>query len=89
MKKENKKFKHFNLVERHDLKEYLESEKFKKKNGTPNYYKIGKVMNKSRSTIRLEVKRLKEEYNPKKANNDYKKKRKKSIKYTTISKKST
>lgn len=87
MKKEKKKFKHFKLAERHELKEYLECEKFKKKDGTPNYSEIGKVMNKSRNTIRLEVKRLKEEYDPKKANDDYKNKRKKSIKYTTIRKK--
>ncbi len=87
MKKEKKKFKHFKLPERQDLKEYLESEKFKKKDGTPNYSKIGKVMNKSRNTIRLESKRLKEEYDPKKANDDYKNKRKKSIKYTKIRKK--
>ncbi len=73
MKKEKKKFKHFNLAERNDLKEYLIYEKFKKKDGTPNYSKIGKVMNKSRNTIRLEAKRLKEEYDPKKANDDYKK----------------
>ncbi|WP_419334181.1 hypothetical protein [Spiroplasma endosymbiont of Sarcophaga variegata] len=72
MKKEKKKFKHFKLPERQDLKEYLESEKFKKKDGTPNYSKIGKVMNKSRNTIRLESKILKEEYDPKKANDDYK-----------------
>ncbi len=44
-------------------------------------------MNKSRNTIRLEAKRLKEKYDPKKANDDYKNKRKKSIKYTTIRKK--
>ncbi len=87
MKKEKKKFKHFNLAERNDLKEYLIYEKFKKKDGTPNYSKIGKVMNKSRNTIRLDAKRLKEEYDPKKANDDYKNKRKKSIKYTTIIKK--
>ncbi|KAF0851460.1 MAG: hypothetical protein EIB84_01330 [Spiroplasma poulsonii] len=87
MKKEKKKFKHFKLPERHDLKEYLECERFKKKDGTPNYSKIGKIINKSRNTIRLEVKRLKEEYDPKKANDDYKNKRKKSIKYTTITKK--
>lgn len=87
MKKEKKKFKHFKLPDRHDLKEYLTYEKFKKKDGTPNYSKIGEVMNKSRNTIRLEAKRLKEEYDPKKANDDYKNKRKKSIKYTTISKK--
>ncbi|WP_253301747.1 IS30 family transposase [Spiroplasma endosymbiont of Phyllotreta cruciferae] len=79
-----KKFKHFKLAERYDLKEYLECERFKKKNGTPNYSKIGKVMNKSRNTIRLETKRPQEEYDPEKANKDYKNKRKKSIKYTTI-----
>ncbi|ALA96940.1 transposase of IS30 family protein [Spiroplasma kunkelii CR2-3x] len=82
-----KKYKHFNLEKRYKLKEYLECETFKKKNGTPNYSKIGEVMNKSRNTIRLEAKRLKEEYEPEKAHKDYKRKRKKSIKYTTITKK--
>ncbi|APE74468.1 IS30 family transposase [Spiroplasma citri] len=80
-----KKYKHFSLVERYKLKEYLISETFKKKNGTSNYSKIAKVMNKSPNTIRLEAQRLGEEYNPEKANDDYKKKRKKSIKCTTIS----
>lgn len=75
-----KKYKHFSLDERYNLKEHLVLERFKKKNGTLNYSKIGKVMNKSRNTIRLEVKRLQEEYNPEKAHYDYKKKRKKSIK---------
>ncbi|PQP78425.1 IS30 family transposase [Spiroplasma sp. ChiS] len=80
-----KKYKHFILDERYKLKEYLTSETFKKKNGTSNYSKIAKVMNKSPNTIRLEAQRLGEEYNPEKANDDYKKKRKKSIKYTIIS----
>ncbi|RUP76579.1 IS30 family transposase [Spiroplasma poulsonii] len=44
-------------------------------------------MDKSPNTIRLEVNRLKEEYDPEKANDDYKNKRKKSIKYTKIRKK--
>ncbi len=44
-------------------------------------------MNKSCNTIRLEAKRLEEDYEPEKANHDYQKKRKKSIKYTTITKK--
>ncbi|WP_425379907.1 IS30 family transposase [Spiroplasma endosymbiont of Stenodema calcarata] len=82
-----KKFKHFKLPERYDLKEYLECEKFKKKDGTPNYSKIAKAMSKSRNTISLETKRIKGEYEPKQANDDYKNKRKKSIKYTTITKK--
>ncbi|QIA72169.1 hypothetical protein GL981_12920 (plasmid) [Spiroplasma citri] len=65
-----KKYKHFSLVERYKLKEYLISETFKKKNGTSNYSKIAKVMNKSPNTIRLEAQRLGEEYNPEKANDD-------------------
>ncbi|ALA97847.1 transposase of IS30 family protein [Spiroplasma kunkelii CR2-3x] len=82
-----KKYKHFILDERYKLKEYLECEIFKNKNGIPNYFKIGKVMNKSPNTIRLEAKKLKEEYDPEKAHKDYKRKRKKSIKYLIISKK--
>ncbi|AXF95910.1 transposase of IS30 family protein [Spiroplasma phoeniceum P40] len=65
-----KKYKHFSIDERYKLKEYLISETFKKKNATPNYSKIGKVMNKSPNTIILEAERLKKEYDPEKAN-DY------------------
>lgn len=89
MKKEKKKYKHTDLDGRYNLKEHLVAETFKKKNGTLNLSKIAKILDKSPNTIRLEVNRLKEEYDPEKANDDYKKKRKKIYKIHYNFKKST
>lgn len=79
-------FHHFTFKERLMLKNLLEIDYVKRKNGKPNISEISKILHKSRYTIVREIKRLKNNnYDPKLADDDYWKKRKKCIKHIMFS----
>ncbi|KAF0850795.1 Integrase core domain [Spiroplasma poulsonii] len=79
-------FHHFTFKERVMLKDLLELDSLKRMNDQPNISEIAKILHKSRYTIKREIKRLKNNnYDPKLAEDDYWKKRKKCIKHIIFS----
>ncbi|WP_338954336.1 IS30 family transposase [Spiroplasma endosymbiont of Polydrusus cervinus] len=76
---------HFTFKERVMLKDLLELDSLKRKNGKPNISKIAKILHKNRNTIRREIKRLKDnEYDAKLAYEDYLQKRQKCFKKSSL-----
>ncbi len=76
---------HFTFKERVMLKDLLELDSLKRKNGKPNISKIAKILHKNRNTIRQEIKRLKDnEYDAKLAHEDYLQKRQKCFKKSSL-----
>jgi IS30 family transposase len=67
------------------LKDLLELNFLKRKNGKPNISKITKILHKNRNTIRREIKRLKDnEYYSKLSQEDYLQKRQKCFKKSSL-----
>ncbi len=81
-----KKFKHLSFIERCNLKEALESDIFKKKNGTLNISKIARYMGRSKSTIKYHLKHYKhiKRYHPMQEHKRYLENRKNCKKKTTL-----